>query len=109
MNEFEAEIEQLKAELAITKNELEIIQTLKEFTYCAYCAASFRNGPGVLAKIADHILVCEKHPLQAMAVELEKVWADLASERTAHNRAMFHCINCGHCPVCGGKHEEGEK
>lgn len=46
---------------------------LKERTYCAYCGYAVAIDDDVASAIASHILVCERHPMQTLAMEVERL------------------------------------
>jgi len=49
-----------------------------EFTYCAYCAAAFPEGPTATDAITQHIHECPNHPMRAVEQRAEKAEATIA-------------------------------
>jgi hypothetical protein len=67
-----ARCEKAEAEREVLKEEL---KAYKGKTYCAYCGYAITMDDDA-SKVSDHILVCEKHPMQVMAAAVNKIEAE---------------------------------
>ena len=79
INEQNQQIEKLKAELAARCSN----------TYCAYCGHTIAIDMDA-SLIADHISVCEKHPMQVIAKKLAEVEAKLREKVSSEDVLEYH-------------------
>jgi hypothetical protein len=69
-----------------TRKEIELLkEQLREQTksFCTHCGRLFPKGQNGLQQFREHIAECNAHPLHVMAIDVERLRAELQKVRSA--------------------------
>ena len=69
---LEARIAELEARAAKAERERDEAKKALEFTYCAYCGATFAADHSGSAAVSKHIAVCPDHPMRVIERERDE-------------------------------------
>jgi hypothetical protein len=70
-DDVESDLGRLRKRIDVLKTENDILREANNKTYCAYCNAQYQRTDDALAKIREHISVCEFHPMRKLEAEIE--------------------------------------